>query len=95
MNLVAARPALATALEHVSTAGSGLGDVEKYFAAYLEAEKELGRIAADTDTQTHAFALLGSIHHLMMTNPAGPPDLARRVRRIVEALVAGMRPDPG
>jgi AcrR family transcriptional regulator len=95
VNLVAARPALATALEHVSTAGSGLGDVEKYFAAYLEAEKELGRIAADTDTQTLAFALLGSVHHLMMTNPAGLPDLPHSVRRIVEALAAGMRPDPG
>ena len=95
MNLVANRPALGTALEHITTVGSGLGDVEKHFTAYLDAEKKLGRIAADTDTQTHAFALLGSVHHLMMTNPAGPPDLPRRVRRIVEALVAGMRPDPG
>ena len=94
VNLVAARPALGTALEHVSTAGSGLGDVEKYFAAYLEAEKNLGRIAADTDTQTLAFALLGSVHHLMMTNPAGLPDLPQRVRRIAEALAAGMQPDP-
>jgi len=95
MNLVAARPALGTALEHVSTAGSGLGDVEKHFAAYLEAEQKLGRIAADTDTDTLAFALLGSVHHLMMTNQAGLSDLPQRVRRIVEALAAGMRPDPG
>ena len=94
MNLVANRPALGTALEHITTVGSGLGDVEKHFTAYLDAEKKLGRIDADTDTQTHAFALLGSVHHLMMTNPAGPPDLPGRVRRIVEALVAGMRPDP-
>jgi len=95
VNLVASRPALGTALEHVTTAGSGLGDVEKHFAAYLEAEKKLGRIAAETDTQTIAFTLLGSVHHLMVTNPAGLPDLPRRVRRIVEALAAGMQPDPG
>ena len=94
VNLVASRPALGTALEHVTTAGSGLGDVEKHFTAYLEAEKKLGRIAADADTQTIAFTLLGSVHHLMVTNPAGLPDLPRRVRRIVEALAAGMQPDP-
>ena len=94
VNLVASRPALGTALEHVTTAGSGLGDVEKHFADYLDAEKKLGRIAADADTQTHAFSLLGSVHHLTMTNPAGLPDLPDRVRRIVTALVAGMRPDP-
>ena len=95
VNLVASRPALGTALEHVTTAGSGLGDVEKHFTAYLEAEKRLGRIAADADTQTIAFTLLGSVHHLMVTNPAGLPDLPYRVRRIAEALAAGMQPDPG
>ena len=95
VNLVASRPALGTALEHITTVGSGLGDVEKHFTAYLEAEKKLGRIAADADTQTIAFTLLGSVHHLMVTNPAGLPDLPQRVRRIVEALAAGMQPDPG
>ena len=96
MNLVAARPQLGPALDHATPAGSGgLGDVEEHFAAYLDAEKKLGRIAPDTDTQTHAFALLGSVHHLMMTNPAGLSDLPHSVRRIVEALAAGMRPDPG
>ena len=94
MNLVAARPELGPAIEHVTTAGSsGLGDVETHVADYLEAEKKLGRIAAGADTQTHAFALLGSVHHLTMTNPAGLADLPDRIRRIVTALVAGMRPD--
>ena len=95
MNLVAARPALGPAIEHATPAGSGgLGDVEKHFAAYLDAEKKLGRIAPDTDTKTHAFTLLGSVHHLAMTNPAGLPDLPDRIRRIVTALVAGMQPNP-
>jgi len=92
MNLAAACPELGPAIEHATTAGGGgLGDVEKLFAAYLDAEKNLGRIAPDTDTQTHTFALLGSVHHLAMTNPAGLPDLPDRIRRIVTALVAGMR----
>jgi AcrR family transcriptional regulator len=95
MNLLATRPELGPAIEHATPAGSGgLGDVEHHFAAYLDAEKKLGRIAPDTDTQTHAFALLGSVHHLMMTNPAGLPDLPDRIRRIVTALVAGMQSDP-
>ena len=95
MNLVATRPELGPAIEHATAAGSGgLGDVEEHFAAYLDAEKKLGRIAPDTDTHTHAFALLGSVHHLAMTNPAGLPDLPDRIRRIVTALVAGMRANP-
>ena len=95
MNLAATRPQLAMAVEHATAADSGgLGDVERHFAAYLDAEKKLGRIAPDADTQSHAFALLGSVHHLAMTNPAGLPDLPGRVRRIVTALVAGMRPNP-
>jgi AcrR family transcriptional regulator len=92
MNLVATRPELGPAIEHATAAdGGGLGDVEEHFAAYLDAEKKLGRIAPDTDTQTHAFALLGSVHHLAMTSPAGLPDLPDRIRRIVTALVTGMR----
>jgi AcrR family transcriptional regulator len=95
MNLVATRPELGPAIEHATAAGSGsLGDVEEQFAAYLDAEKKLGRIAPDTDTQTYAFVLLGSVHHLAMTSPAGLPDLPDRIRRIVTALVAGMRTDP-
>ena len=95
MNLVITRPELGLAAEHaVATGRSGLGDIEKDVAAYLDAEKKLGRIAADADTQTHALALLGTVHHLLITSPAGLPDLPERVRRIVRALVAGMEPDP-
>lgn len=93
MNLVAARPELAASAGHATAEGDGLGEVENHFATYLDAEKKLGRIAADADTQTLAFALLGSVHHLTMTNPAGLPDLPGRVHRIVRALVAGMEPD--
>src|SRR5262249_1368516 len=87
MNLVAPRPAVAHAPP--PPGGRGIGDVESHFAAYLDAEKQAGRIAAGTDTQALAFTLIGAIHHLVITSPGGVPDLARRVRRIVAALLAG------
>src|SRR5262249_7868601 len=96
MNLVAARPELGPAVAHAAppAGGGGIDDVESYFAAYLDAEKQAGRIAAGTDTQALAFILIGAIHHLVITSPGGVPDLAQRVRRIVAALLAGAGPGP-
>ena len=95
MNLIAARPELQPAAEHAAApAAGGISDVEGHFAAYLDAEGKLGRIAPGTDTQALAFTLIGAVHHLVITNPAGLPDLPERVRRIVAALMAGMGPNP-
>jgi AcrR family transcriptional regulator len=93
MSLVAARPELGPAVEH-ATAGGGIGDVEGHFAAYLDAEKQAGRIAPGADTQALAFTLIGAVHHLVITNPGGVPDLNARVCRIVAALLAGTGPIP-
>lgn len=96
MNLVAARPELRPAVEHAAApAGGGISDVEHHFAAYLDAEKALGRIAPGTDTQALSFTLIGAVHHLVLTSPAGLPDLPQRVRRIVAALTAGLGPGAG
>ena len=95
MNLVAARPGLRPAVEHAAApVGGGIGDVEHHFATYLDAEKGLGRIAPGTDTQAFAFTLIGAVHHLVLTSPAGLPDLPERVGRIVAALTAGLGPGP-
>ena len=95
MNLIAARPELQPAAEHAAApAAGGISDVEGHFAAYLDAEGKLGRIAPGTATQALAFTLIGAVHHLVITNPAGLPDLPERVRRIVAALMAGMGPNP-
>ena len=95
MNLVAARPDLRPAVEHgAAPAGGGISDVESQFAAYLDAEKELGRIAPSADTQALAFTLIGAVHHLVLTSPASLPDLPQRVARIVAALTAGLGPSP-
>jgi AcrR family transcriptional regulator len=90
MSLVAAKPELGSALEHDASGTGGLGDIERHFAAYLAAESKLGRIGPGADTQTLAFTLLGTVHHLVITGRGEAPSLKRQVRRIVAALVAGM-----
>jgi AcrR family transcriptional regulator len=90
MSLVAAKPELGQALEHATGRAGGLGDIERHFAAYLDAEKKLGRIGPGADTETLAFTLLGTLHHLILTRRGDAAGLRGQVRRIVAALVAGM-----
>jgi AcrR family transcriptional regulator len=95
MALATARPVLMVRLRHSIAAESpNLQHVEGAFAAYLDAEKKVGRISPDADSQTLALALIGTVHHLFMTNRADVPDFPRRVRKVVEALVGpSLRPD--
>lgn len=90
MSLVAVKPELGAALEHGAGRAGGLGDIEGHFTAYLVAEKKLGRIGPGADTEALAFTLLGTAHHLVITRRDDVPGLRRQVRRIVDALVAGM-----
>ena len=90
MSLVATKPELGAAVEHDAGSMGGLGDIERYFTAYLDAEKKLGRIGPGADTETLAFTLLGTAHHLILTGQGGGPGLKRQIRRIVAALAAGM-----
>lgn len=95
MALVTARPAVAAAMPHTSGGtASGLDDVEGAFCRYLDAEKALGRISKDADTAILAFSFLGAIHHLVVTNTAGIPDLPERIGRIAAAIVNGMGTPP-
>lgn len=92
--LVLARPSLMARIQQ-ATAGaatSALDDIERAFAVYLDAERDLGRIAAAADTQTLALMLIGTMHHLFLTNRTDAPDLPGRVQRIVDTLVADVRP---
>jgi hypothetical protein len=43
------------------------------------------------DTETLAFTLLGTVHHLILTRRGDALGLRGQVRGIVAALVAGMR----
>ena len=96
MNLVAARPGLQPAAgPHRNPRGRHRRRRGAIFAAYLDAEEKLGRIAPGADTQALAFTLIGAVHHLVITSPAQLPHLPERVRRIVAALIAGMGANPG
>jgi AcrR family transcriptional regulator len=85
--IVHSRPALMGRLHgHPVTTLDG---VEGAFAEYLAAERSLGRVAADADVETLALILVGTLHHLFMTQRTSSPSLRKQIRRIVDALLAG------
>jgi hypothetical protein len=92
--LVQAQPSVAARLRRTAAGGAqGLQTIERAFVAYLEAEKEIGRVAAHADTEALALGLVGAIHHLWQTATEGALE-RRRVRRVLAALVAGATPTP-
>ncbi|MFB8025568.1 MULTISPECIES: TetR family transcriptional regulator [unclassified Streptomyces] len=61
-------------------------------AAYLAAERELGRLSDDTDIDTLAPTLVGAAHLLFADRTSAPPRTAA-IRRTVNGVVAGaLRP---
>jgi AcrR family transcriptional regulator len=62
-----------------------LAQAAALIAAYLAAERDLGRIAADADPDTIALTLIGSAHLLFAGRDDPPP--ADELRRIVAAVV--------
>ena len=92
-SLVRSRPALASRVRAAAPgAASVLNEIEAAFAAYLDTEKHLGRIAVDTDTETMALALIATVHHLVATDRAAGPELHKQVHRITATLLAGATP---
>ncbi|MBO0730548.1 MAG: TetR/AcrR family transcriptional regulator [Acidimicrobiaceae bacterium] len=87
--IIHARPTLMSRLHQISSGRpyAVLDDVEQRFASYLEAEKALGRLPADTDAATVGFILVGVVHHIFMTDMANSPTLRRRLQRIVSSLI--------
>jgi len=85
--LMTARPAVfARVQEILNHNGEGLDRLERSFAAYLHAEKAVGRLPDDADSRMLAFHLIASIHHLFYVT--GQQPLQRReVRRIVASLL--------
>jgi len=67
-NLVVSRPSLARRL-HELVHGSELSllTLEAAFAGYLDAEKRQGRVPASVDAPALSIALVGAVHHLLMT----------------------------
>jgi len=86
--LVLSRPSLVTRLrQHAAGAPTPLDDIQEAFAAYLDAEQKLGRIAVNADTEALALTLTGTLHHIFLKGQAGTPGPAEQARRVAAALI--------
>jgi AcrR family transcriptional regulator len=65
--------------------------LRRAFAEYLDAEKRLGRVTPDADTDALATALIATIHHLLLTH-SRKHDPRRDLRRVITAVIAGITP---
>jgi AcrR family transcriptional regulator len=86
--LLTFRDELRARLRH-ATPGGGiavLGQATAAITAYLVAERELGRIAADTDIDSLTLSLVGGGHLLVADREPGPPT-ADAVTRLVAAVI--------
>ncbi|MEU3750188.1 MULTISPECIES: TetR family transcriptional regulator [Streptomyces] len=90
VTLAMTRPAAARHTRRGLEAGApAFSAIQDSMAGYLDAESRLGRIPAGTDTATTALALVGTVHHLLMTSgPDGQPEPRQTVERLVTLLIA-------
>lgn len=70
-----------------------LTEATTMIAAYLDAERERGRIAATADTGALAPALIGSGHLLFADRKGAPPEPGA-VQKVVASVIAGVVRDP-
>ncbi|MFE1586288.1 TetR/AcrR family transcriptional regulator [Streptomyces sp. NPDC058737] len=90
--LAMTRPAAVLAIREALEQGApGFTAIQEAIADYLEAERELGRVAQTVDPPTVALAVVGTAHHLLMTGRPGTPDPRPLVTRLIATLV-GVRP---
>ncbi|MEU6776842.1 TetR family transcriptional regulator [Streptomyces sp. NPDC046759] len=94
VSLVTSRDCLRARLREVRPTGVPvLTDAATAIAAYLDVERELGRIGADADVDTLAPALIGAVHMLFADRQSAPPP-AGGVRKVVTAVMAGAAQQP-
>jgi AcrR family transcriptional regulator len=92
--IVVSRPSLMTRIRELTGgAPSPLDEIEKAFAAYLDAERGLGRITASADSDGLAIALVGAVHHLFLTSRTTEPTIGPVVHRIIDVLISGAAPN--
>ncbi|MCX4643204.1 MULTISPECIES: TetR/AcrR family transcriptional regulator [unclassified Streptomyces] len=67
-SLAVSTPAASLRIREALEAGApGFDAIQRSIADYLDAEVERGRLAPATDTTATALALVGTVHHLLMT----------------------------
>ncbi|MFF4953250.1 TetR/AcrR family transcriptional regulator [Streptomyces chattanoogensis] len=86
--LAMTRPAAALRIREALEGGApGFTVIQEAVTGYLEAERRLGRVADTVDPPTASLALVGTAHHLLMTNWPGTPDPRAEMTRLVAFLV--------
>ncbi|AIS02289.1 TetR/AcrR family transcriptional regulator [Streptomyces glaucescens] len=89
VGLAVTRPAASLRIREAWQAGApGFGVVEQSISDYLREEQRLGRVGQGVDTECVALALVGTLHHLLMTGWTGAPDPQAQVQRLIRLLVA-------
>ncbi|MYY82177.1 MULTISPECIES: TetR/AcrR family transcriptional regulator [unclassified Streptomyces] len=95
LGLVTSRDALRARLRRTTPVGIPLlTEAGAVLAAYLAAERDLGRLTAGADPDTLAFTVIGSGHLLFAGYEGGAPS-AVEVRRVVDTVLAGATPRTG
>lgn len=90
IGLITARDELRARLRQARPPGVPvLTEATAMIASYLTTERDLGRIAPDTDVDTLALTLIGT-GHLLFAGREGVPPETEAVRRIVATVVAGV-----
>jgi len=69
-----------------------LAEATAMIAAYLSAERQLGRIAADADVDTLAPLLIGT-GHLLFAGRRGAPLDTGALRKVVTTVISGVLPE--
>ncbi|TDU74668.1 TetR family transcriptional regulator [Streptomyces sp. KS 21] len=96
VGLAMTRPAAALHTREGFQAGAPAFDaIQHAFTAYLQAEQRGGRLPAGADAATIALALVGTIHHLLMTRVPGRGDDPKAITgRLLAVLLGGAGQPP-
>ncbi|MEV4329694.1 TetR/AcrR family transcriptional regulator [Streptomyces sp. NPDC049597] len=85
--LALTRPGAAERFREAMASGApGFAAIQESVTRYLDAERSLGRVPSGLDTHAAALALVGTVHHLLMTTWPGAPDPREQVGRLVALL---------
>ncbi|MEW2368115.1 TetR/AcrR family transcriptional regulator [Streptomyces sp. NPDC006656] len=88
VGLALTRPAAALHTREALRSGApGFAGIEDSVRAYLDGERARGRVPAGLDCGTVALALVGTVHHLLMTRGPEGPDPRETTARLIAALV--------
>ncbi|MFF8266627.1 TetR/AcrR family transcriptional regulator [Streptomyces sp. NPDC016562] len=93
VGLAMTRPAAAQHTREGFRSGAPAFDaIQHSLTAYLRAEQDCGRVDPGADVATIALALVGTVHHLLMTRAPGESADARDTTARLLAVLLG--PDP-